>query len=62
MQQIINSNDLSITLNFTEDSQYTSNIAFIKALLIKNTIETLPVNQLEKENIRKEILQYLKNN
>ena len=44
--------------NINEDD--IKNIAFIKAILIKNCIENLDINYRDKEKLKKEILEYLK--
>lgn len=51
---------MDIKLNFPENNGHISNLAFIRALLIKCTIERLDVTYEEKEKIKKEILEYLK--
>lgn len=53
---------MNIEINFPENDNYIKNLAFIKALLIKSTIENLDIEFKEKENLRKKILEDLKNN
>lgn len=51
---------MQITFNFSKDNVHINNLAFIKALMIKNVIENLNITYEEKEKLRKEILEYLK--
>lgn len=51
---------MEIKLNFSKDDSHISNLAYIKALLIKCTIEQLNISFEEKEKLRQEILEYLK--
>lgn len=51
---------MQIILNKKNNECYIHNLAFVKAILIKETIEKLNVSDYEKENIRNKILQYLK--
>lgn len=51
---------MKIKINFPEDNSYISNLAFVRALLIRDTIESLDITYEEKEKLRKEILEYLK--
>lgn len=51
---------MEIKINFPKDNVHIDNLAFIKALLIKTTIERLDISYKEKENIRKEVMEYLK--
>lgn len=52
---------MEIILNFPKDNQHIQNLAFIKALLIKGTIESLNISYEEKQQLRKEVLEHLKN-
>lgn len=52
---------MQIKINMGNNENYIHNLAFIKALLIKDTIEALDISNEEKVNIRNEILEYLKN-
>lgn len=52
---------MDIQLNFPKDNSHISNLAFVRALLIKCTIEKLDISYSEKEEIRKKVLEYLKN-
>ena len=52
--------EIKIKVNFPEDDSYIYNIAYIKAMFIRDTIEQLDINYEEKENLRKEILEHLK--
>ena len=51
---------MQIKFNFPEGDNYISNLAFIKALMIKKSIEELDISYEEKEQIKKEILETLK--
>lgn len=51
---------MQIQFNFPESNHYISNLAFIKALMIKKSIEDLDISYEEKEQIKKEILETLK--
>lgn len=51
---------MEIKLNFPENDNYISNLAFIKALMIKTIIEKLDINYEEKERLRESILETLK--
>lgn len=53
---------MKIKLNFPKDNSHINNLAFIRAILIRDTIENLDITYQEKENLRKEILEYLKKN
>lgn len=50
---------MNIKINNINDDDI-SNIAFIKAILIKNYIESLDISYHNKENLKNEILEYLK--
>jgi hypothetical protein len=52
---------MKITINKQGTEAYISNIAFIRALLIKEYITSLPITKEEKEKMIKSILQLLKN-
>lgn len=52
---------MKITINNQGTEAYISNIAFIRALLIKEYIMSLPITKEEKEKMIKSILQLLKN-
>lgn len=51
---------MQIQFNFPENNNYINNLAFIKALMIKKSIEDLDISYEEKEQIKKEILETLK--
>lgn len=51
---------MQIKINFSKDDVHIKNLAFVKALMIKNIIENLNLTYDEKEKLRKEILEYLK--
>ena len=54
---------MDIQLNFpNNNNNHISNLAFIRALLIKCTIEKLNISYLEKEELKRKILEYLKSN
>lgn len=50
---------MEIKINFPENNSHISNLAFIKALMIKKTIDDLKISFEEKEFLRREILEYL---
>lgn len=52
--------NMQIQLNFPESDNYISNLAFIKALMIKKSIEDLDISYKEKELFKNEILETLK--
>lgn len=51
---------MEIKINLQENSSHISNLAFMKALVIKQAIEELNVSYEEKGRLRKEVLEYLK--
>ena len=51
---------MKIEMKFPENREYISNLAFIRALMIKNSIESLNFNYEEKEVVKKEVLNTLK--
>lgn len=53
---------MNIKLNNQESEAYIHNLAFIKAFLIKSSIENLSISVKEKNAILHSILKYLKNN
>lgn len=53
---------MQIKINTINNENYMHNLAFIKALLIKDVIENLDISYEEKVEIKNEILEYLKNN
>lgn len=53
---------MQIEINMENNKEYVHNLAFIKALLIKESIEKLNISYEEKVQIKNEILEYLKNN
>lgn len=53
---------MQIKINTKNNENYIHNLAFIKALLIKESIESLDINYKEKVQIKNEILECLKNN
>lgn len=52
---------MQLKINFLQDSDYIYNLAFVRALLIKISIENLNINYNDKEKIRKQVLEELKN-
>lgn len=52
---------MDINVNFSYGDESLNNIAFIKALLIKQTIQNLNMNYEQKQCIKKEVLKELKN-
>ncbi len=53
---------MQIKINMKNNKEYIHNLAFIKALLIKENIEKLDISYEEKIQVKNEILEYLKNN
>lgn len=53
---------MQIKINTKNNENYIHNLAFIKALLIKENIESLDISYEEKVQIKNKILEYLKNN
>lgn len=51
---------MQIKINFPENDNHINNLAFIKALMIKKTIEDLNISLEEKERLRKEVLEHLR--
>lgn len=51
---------MQIKINFSKDNVHINNLAFVKALMIKNIIENLNITYEDKEKLRKEILEYLR--
>ena len=49
--------DINIKITYGEGSLH--NLAFVKALLIKNSIENLHINYKQKEELRKEVIRIL---
>jgi len=52
---------MEINYNFPKDNCHINNLAFIRALFIRDTIEKLDISFSEKEELKKQILEYLKN-
>lgn len=53
---------MQININTGNSKNYMHNLAFVKALLIKESIEKLDISYEEKVQIKNEILKYLQNN
>ena len=51
---------MEIKLNFPDNDNYISNLAFVRALMIKKSIENLDISYEEKEQLRRDILEILK--
>ena len=51
---------MEVKINFPESNNHISNLAYIKALMIKKTIEDLNISSEEKEKLRKEVLEHLR--
>lgn len=51
---------MEVKINYSEDDNHINNLAFIKALMIKKTIEDLNISSEEKERLRKEVLEHLR--
>ena len=52
---------MQIILNYENDA-YIYNLAFVKALLIEKSIEQLKLNYSEKQELKRQVLEYLKMN
>ena len=53
---------MQIKINTKNNENYVHNLAFIKALFIKETIENLEINYEEKVEVKNKILEFLQNN
>ncbi|MCI8760744.1 MAG: hypothetical protein HFJ34_06525 [Clostridia bacterium] len=53
---------MQIKINTENNKEYIHNLAFIKAILIKVSIEKLDISYEEKIQVKNEILEYLQNN
>lgn len=53
---------MQIKINTKNNENYIHNLAFIKALLINDAIESLDISYEQKVKIKNEILEYLQNN
>lgn len=53
---------MNIKINYQKSDAYMKNMAYIRALLIRYSVESLPNTQEEKNQILQAILQYLKEN
>lgn len=51
---------MEINYNIPKDNSHLYNLAFIKAVFIRDTIDKLNIGINEKENLKKEILEHLK--
>ena len=51
---------MEIYYNIPKDNSHIKNLAFIKAIFIRDTIEKLNITFEEKEELKNEILEYLK--
>ena len=51
---------MEVKINFSENNNHISNLAYIKALMIKKVIEDLNISSEEKEKLRKEVLEHLR--
>lgn len=51
---------MEIKINLPKDNIHIKNLAFVRALLIRDTIESLNVSYQEKEKLKNEILEYLR--
>ena len=51
---------MEVKINFSENNNHINNLAYIKALMIKKTIEDLNISSEEKEKLRKEVLEHLR--
>lgn len=51
---------MEIKLELPEGNNYINNLAFVRALMIKYTIESLDISYEEKEQLKKEVLKTLK--
>lgn len=53
---------MQIKINTGNNKEYIHNLAFIKALLIRESIEKLDISYEEKIQVKNEVLEYLQNN
>lgn len=53
---------MKIKINAINNKNYINNVAFIKALLIKENIENLDISYEEKIQVKNKVLEYLQNN
>lgn len=53
---------LNIKVNLPSNEAHINNLAYVKALLIKKTIDNMKISSNERERILNEILEYLENN
>ncbi len=53
---------MQININTGNNKEYIHNVAFVKALFIKESIEKLEISYEEKIQVKNEILEYLQNN
>lgn len=51
---------MEIKINLPKDNIHIKNLAFVRALLIRDAIEGLNVSYQEKEKLKNEILEYLR--
>lgn len=51
---------MEIRINFLKEEECIHNLSFIKALLIKHSIEKLDIDYYKKEELRKRVLKELK--
>ena len=52
---------MNIKIDNQGSDAYIHNLAFVKAILKKEYVQSLPITKTDKENILKSILQLLKN-
>ncbi len=50
---------MEIKIDFPKDNSYIKNLAYIRAMLIRDTINNICDTYEEKEKLKKEILEYL---
>lgn len=50
---------MEINYNFPKDNSHVNNLAFVRALFIRDTIEQLNISFEEKQMLKNEILEYL---
>lgn len=53
---------MEIKVNYSDNDNYISNLAFIKSFFIKKTIESLDISYEEKKELYNVILKYLNEN
>ena len=53
---------MNVYYNFPSNNNHINNLAFIRAILIRDTINKLDISSYEKKELKTKILEYLKDN